>query len=215
MAEATAEHGSTVTTLELFFDLVFVFTITQLTSVLVHEPTWTGAFQVTLMLGVIFWMYGGYAWLTNAVALDRVSRRLTLLGAMAALLVVALAVPGAFSGSGATFGMAYLAVVLIHLTTFIHSAHLSVAQAMRGLAPFNVGTALMVVAGGVAGGTLQYILWSAALALEWGSPKLIDDSGFLVAPRHLVQRPRLRGIVALREAGLARGGGARRRAVRP
>jgi low temperature requirement protein LtrA len=208
MAEATAEHGSTVTTLELFFDLVFVFTITQLTSVLVHEPTWTGAFQVALMLGVIFWMYGGYAWLTNAVALDRVSRRLTLLSAMAALLVVALAVPGAFSGSGATFGMAYLAVVLIHLTTFIHAAHISVAQAMRGLAPFNVGTALMVVAGGVAGGTLQYILWSAAFALEWVSPKLIDDSGFVIAPGHFVERHGLVVIVAIGESVVAVGIGA-------
>jgi Bacterial low temperature requirement A protein (LtrA) len=75
MAEATAvERGQSVTTLELFFDLVFVFTITQLTSVLVHEPTWRGLYQVTLMLGGIFWMYGGYAWLTNAVALDRVGR---------------------------------------------------------------------------------------------------------------------------------------------
>jgi low temperature requirement protein LtrA len=208
MAGATAEHGSTVTTLELFFDLVFVFTITQLTSVLVHEPTWTGVFQVTLMLGVIFWMYGGYAWLTNAVALDRVPRRLTLLAAMAALLVVALAVPGAFSGSGATFGLAYLAVVLIHLTTFIHAAHISVAQAMRGLAPFNVSTALMVVAGGVAGGTLQYVLWSAAFALEWISPKLIDDSGFVIAPGHFVERHGLVVIVAIGESVVAVGIGA-------
>src|SRR4051812_31971965 len=169
VAGTTAEHGSTVTTLELFFDLVFVFTITQLTGVLVHEPTWTGVYEVTLMLGLIFWMYGGYAWLTNAVALDRTSRRLTLLAAMAALLVVALAVPGAFSGSGATFGMAYLAVVLIHLTTFIRAAHVSVAQAMRGLAPFNVGTALMVLAGGVAGGALHYIPWGAGFAPAGGA----------------------------------------------
>src|SRR3954454_23533037 len=208
VAGTTAEHGSTVTTLELFFDLVFVFTITQLTSVLVHEPTWTGAFQVALMLGVIFWMYGGYAWLTNAVALDRVSRRLTLLAAMAALLVVALAVPGAFAGSGATFGMAYLAVVLIHLTTFIRAAHVSVAQAMRGLAPFNVSTALMVVAGGVAGGTTQYVLWSAAFALEWVSPMLIDDSGFLIAPAHFVERHGLVVIVAIGESVVAVGIGA-------
>jgi hypothetical protein len=54
-----------VTTLELFFDLVFVFTITQLTTVLVRHPTWRGLLQVLLMLGVIWWMYGGYAWLTK------------------------------------------------------------------------------------------------------------------------------------------------------
>src|SRR4051794_12229591 len=160
------------------------------------------------MLGVIFWMYGGYAWLTNAVALDRVSRRLTLLTAMAALLVVALAVPRAFAGTGATFGMAYLAVVLIHLTTFIRAAHVSVAQAMRGLAPFNVATALMVLAGGIAGGALQYVLWSAAFALEWVSPRLIDDSGFVIAPGHFVERHGLVVIVAIGESVVAVGIGA-------
>src|SRR6478735_12793838 len=105
------ERAAGVSTLELFFDLVFVFTITQLTSVLVHEPSWTGLLRVVLMLGVIFWMYGGYAWLTNEIAMDRISRRLTLLAAMGALFVVALSVPTAFGGSGATFGLAYLAVV--------------------------------------------------------------------------------------------------------
>jgi low temperature requirement protein LtrA len=101
-----AREGAGVSTLELFFDLVFVFTITQLTGVLAHEASWTGLLQVSLMLGVIFWMYGGYAWLTNSVALDRLTRRLTLLGGMAGFLVVALAIPGAFTGSGAAFGLA-------------------------------------------------------------------------------------------------------------
>ena len=66
---ATAPQDAVrVTTLELFFDLVFVFTITQLTAVLAHDATLRGALQVVLMLGVIWWMYGGYVWLTNAVA---------------------------------------------------------------------------------------------------------------------------------------------------
>jgi low temperature requirement protein LtrA len=200
--------GSRVTTLELFFDLVFVFTITQLTSVLVHEPTWTGLAQVTLMLGVIFWMYGGYAWLTNAIALDRVGRRLALLGAMAALLVVALAVPRAFAGSGATFGIAYLAVVVAHLGLFVRSSRLTVVQAIRGLAPFNLLTALLVLAGGIAGGAAQYVLWSAAFALEWISPRLIDDSGFEIAPAHFVERHGLVVIVAIGESVVAVGIGA-------
>jgi low temperature requirement protein LtrA len=63
-----AERTDRVSTLELFFDLVFVFTITQLTSVLSGDPSPRGLLRVVLMLGVIFWMYGGYAWLTNAVA---------------------------------------------------------------------------------------------------------------------------------------------------
>src|SRR5215211_2452167 len=89
-----------VTTLELFFDLVFVFTITQLTSVLFEEPNGRGLLQVVLMLGVIWWMYGGYAWLTNAVTAHTATRRLLLLGGMGGYFVISLAVPDAFSSSG-------------------------------------------------------------------------------------------------------------------
>ena len=95
------------------------------------------------MLGVIFWMYGGYAWLTNSVVVDRLARRLTLAG----FLVVALAVPGAFEGSGIAFGLAYLAVVLVHLGMFTLSSRLTVKQAILGLAPFNVSSALLVLVG--------------------------------------------------------------------
>src|SRR5215212_14795 len=103
-----------VTTLELFFDLVFVFTVTQLTSVLFEEPNGRGLLQVVLMLGVIWWMYGGYAWLTNAVTAHTTVRRLLLLGGMGGYFVVSLAVPDAFSGSGLAFGVGYLVVVAVH-----------------------------------------------------------------------------------------------------
>jgi low temperature requirement protein LtrA len=176
--------------------------------VFAHEPTWLGLFRVTVLLGLIFWMYGGYAWLTNAVALDRVGRRLWLLAAMAALLVVALAVPGAFAGSGATFGMAYLAVVLIHMGLFARSSQLTVVQAMRGLAPFNLFTALLVLAGGILGGTAETVLWTVAFALEWISPRLTDDSGFVIAAAHFVERHGLVVIVAIGESVVAVGIGA-------
>jgi low temperature requirement protein LtrA len=205
---AEPETPTAVTTLELFFDLVFVFTITQLTSLLVHEPTWTGLYQVALMLGAIFWMYGGYAWLTNSVALDRLTRRLTLLGGMAGFLVVALAVPEAFTGSGTAFGLAYVAVVLVHLGMFARSSRMSVVQAMVRLAPFNLFTAALVLVGGVLGGTSQYVLWTAAVAIEWVSPKLVDDSGFVIEPAHFVERHGLVVIVAIGESVVAVGIGA-------
>ncbi|HJW61064.1 MAG TPA: low temperature requirement protein A [Actinomycetota bacterium] len=109
-----AERTERVSTLELFFDLVFVFTITQLTAVLSDDPSLRGLLRVVLMLGVIFYMYGGYAWLTNAVAPDRAARRLLLLGGMAAFLVLALAIPRAFSEGDVAFGVAYLVIVSIH-----------------------------------------------------------------------------------------------------
>jgi low temperature requirement protein LtrA len=202
-----------VSSLELFFDLVFVFTITQLTGVLVHEPSWRGLLQVSLMLGVIFWMYGGYAWLTNAVALDRLTHRLTLLLGMAGFFVVALAIPRAFSGNGTAFGLAYLAVVLIHLGMFARSSRITVVRAIMGLAPFNLVTALLILAGGILGGTLQYLLWGAAVTFEWISPKLIDDSGFVIEPGHFVERHGLVVLVAIGESVVAVGIGAARLAV--
>jgi low temperature requirement protein LtrA len=212
-APAESDERQSVSTLELFFDLVFVFTITQLTAVLVREPSWKGLLQVSLMLGVIFWMYGGYAWLTNSVAPDRLTRRLILLGGMAAFFVVALAIPRAFSGSGTAFGLAYLAVVLVHLGMFARSSRIAVVRAMVGLAPFNLFTAVLVLAGGIAGGTAQYLLWIAAVTLEWLSPRVIDDSGFVIEPGHFVERHGLVVLVAIGESVVAAGIGAARLAV--
>src|SRR2546421_3467606 len=107
-----------VTTLELFFDLVFVFTITQLTAVLYHAPTARSLAQVVLMLGVIWWMYGGYAWMTNSVTAHTTSRRLLLLGGMAGYFILALSIPQAFSSSRLAFGLAYLVVGPVHTTFF-------------------------------------------------------------------------------------------------
>jgi low temperature requirement protein LtrA len=200
-------QGSRVTTLELFFDLVFVFTITQLTAVLVHEPTAKGVLQVFLMLGVIWWMYGGYAWLTNVVAPDRANRRILLLGGMGAFLVLALAIPGAFDDSGLAFGLAYAAVVIVHGTLFTRHHSQDVVQAILGLSPFNAALAVLVLAGGIVGGTAQYVLWALAF-LVWISPKLIDDTGFEIAPGHFVERHGLVIIVAIGESVVAIGIGA-------
>src|SRR4030081_1141672 len=128
MAAVESEAAKRVTTLELFFDLVFVFTITQLTTVLYETPTPRGLLQVVLMLGVIWWMYGGYAWMTNAVSAHTTNRRLLLLGGMAGYLVVALAIPHAFSGSGLAFGLAYLGIVAVHTTLFTRASSIGAAR---------------------------------------------------------------------------------------
>jgi len=137
MVEARAEPQEEevrVSTLELFFDLVFVFTLTQLTAVLADRFDERGLLQVAVMLGVIWWMYGGYVWLTNAVAPDRAGRRLLLLGGMAAYLVLALAIPEAFEGSGLAFGLAYAAVILVHSGLFSHALE----KRLVAVAPFNL-----------------------------------------------------------------------------
>jgi low temperature requirement protein LtrA len=204
----TVEAAERVSSLELFFDLVFVFTITQLSELLVHEASWKVVFQAVLMLGVIWWMYDGYAWLTNAVPPDRSSRRVFLLAAMAAFLVLALAIPGAFRGSGASFGIAYLAVVLIHSGLFASSTSQKMTRAIFALAPANFVSALFVLAGGIAGGTAQYVLWTLGFLSEWLTPFFLRSGGFLIAPAHFVERHGLVVLIAIGESVVAVGIGA-------
>ena len=204
----TAPEPQRVTYLELFFDLVFVLTLTQLTAVLFDAPNARGLLQVVLMLGVIWWMYGGYAWLTNAVSAHTTSRRLLLLGGMAAFFVLALSVPDAFESSGLAFGLAYLAIVVIHAALFTRATAASAARAIVTLAPYNLSTALLVLVGGAVGGTMQYVLWAAAGLFEWLTPLIRGTSGFLIEPAHFVERHGLVVIIAIGESIVAIGYGA-------
>jgi len=189
-----------VSTLELFFDLVFVFTITELTFLLAAEPTVRGLLQVGLLLGVIWWMYGGYAWLTNAVAVDRLGRRALLLGGMAGFFVLALAVPGAFADPGPGFGLAYLGVVLVHSALFGRASSVGVARAMARITPFNVLAALCVLGGLWIGGTTAYVLLGVAIVLEWGTPRAKPVGGFEIGAAHFTERHGLVVIVAIGES---------------
>jgi low temperature requirement protein LtrA len=202
-----------VTTLELFFDLVFVFTLTQLTTVLFLSPDGGGLLEVALMLGVIWWMYGGYAWLTNAVSAHTISRRLLLFGGMASYFVLALSIPGAFESTGLAFGLAYLVIVVIHSVLFTRATAASAVRAILTLAPYNLSAALVVLVGGALGGRAQYFLWAAAGLFEWLTPLIRGNSGFLVAPAHFVERHGLVVIVAIGESVVAIGFGASHLAV--
>src|SRR6266511_3556664 len=116
-AEGEQERGDEhqVTPVELFFDLVFVFAITQVTRQLANEPTWGGVLRGMLVLAALWWAWNVYAWLTSATDVDEGGVRLAMLVSMGAMLVVALAVPGAFGGDAVLFAVAYLFVRLIHL----------------------------------------------------------------------------------------------------
>ncbi|HWC32441.1 MAG TPA: low temperature requirement protein A, partial [Actinomycetota bacterium] len=92
--EVELEHR--VTPLELFFDLVFVFAITQVTGLVSHDPTWESLGRALLVLAALWWAWGAYAWLTNTIDPNEGSARLAVLASMGAMLVAALAVPGAF-----------------------------------------------------------------------------------------------------------------------
>jgi low temperature requirement protein LtrA len=207
-ASGPAGQAERVSTLELFFDLVFVFTITQLTAVLSDDPTPRGLLRVVLMLGVILWMYSGYVWMTNAVATDRAARRLLLLAGMAGYLVLALAIPRAFSEGDVAFGVAYLLIVAIHTGLYSRTGEARTVRALLRLAPLNLVSALLVLAAVIADGAAAYLLWAAAFVLEWVTPMVTPTGGFRIAPAHFVERHGLVVIVALGESVVAIGIGA-------
>ncbi|GAD87689.1 low temperature requirement protein A [Nocardia asteroides NBRC 15531] len=196
-----------VSTLELFFDLVFVFTITQLTHVFVHHPGWEALLQVALMFGVIWWMYGGYVWLTNEVAPNSSARRTWLLVGMSAFFVLALAVPDAFHGTGIAFGVGYALVTAIHTAMFASAGGASAGLAIRRIGPLNALSAALVLGGGFTHPPVQYLLWAAAFAVQVLSPYLVDAGGFVVRASHFCERHGLVIIVALGESIVALGVG--------
>lgn len=197
-----------VSTLEVFFDLVFVFTVIQLTEVLSDRLNPGGLLRVLLMLGVIWWMYSAYAWLTNAMAPSSPLRRGLLLVGMGSFLGVALAVPQAFGTAGWLFGLGYVVVTAVHAGAFVLAGGEGVLRAMRGgLALLNAGTALLVLAGGILTGPWRYGLWALAFALQLVAPNRIPIGGFSVAPGHFVERHGLVVIVALGESIIAIGVG--------
>jgi low temperature requirement protein LtrA len=200
-----------VSTLELFFDLVFVFTVTQLTAVLSHDLSWASLGQVMVMLALIWWMYAGYAWLTNSISTRGLRQRAILLGGMAGYLVLALAVPGAFHGSGLAFGVGYFIVTAVHASLFIWTASAQSSRAFLGIAPYNLFNATLVIVGGALGGTAQVVLWTVAAVLEWSTPWVGNresQSSFEIAPAHFVERHGLVVIVAIGESVVAAGIGA-------
>ena len=200
MSQLEPDRSTRVSTLELFFDLVFVFTITQLTSVLVEGGDAAALAQVVVMLAVIWWMYDGYAWLTNAIATDHVRHQLLLLGGMGAFLLVALAVPDAYQGEGLAFGIGYLAVVVLHAGMYLRGTSLSEVRAILRLVPFNLAAAVLALVGGALGGSSQWLLWGTAALLLWVTPWFTSTEGFVIVPEHFVERHGLVIIVALGES---------------
>src|SRR4051794_20706468 len=139
-----------VSSLELFFDLVFVFTITQLTAVLVVRPDGEALAQVVLMLSAIWWMYGAFAWLTNAVPPDRAALRLPLLGGMLAFFAISLTIPTAFTQDGVVFACAYLVVIGVHTVLYMQSASWTVAG-VWSFARMNMVAGALILVGAIAG----------------------------------------------------------------
>jgi low temperature requirement protein LtrA len=186
---------------------VFVFGFTQITGAVTLEPTAVGLARGVLVFAVLWWAWGSYAWLTNTVPTGERAPRLVLLAAMAAMLVTALAVPTAWGDGGVAFALGYLVVMLLHLTLFVLSAEdpATTRRAIYRLAPTNLLACLILVAAGLTDGTVQTVLWFAAIAVNYSGPYVTGVAGFIVHPGHFVERHGLIVLIALGESVVALG----------
>jgi low temperature requirement protein LtrA len=198
-----------VAPLELFFDLVFVFAVTQVTALMSHHPTWEGLGQGMLVLIALWWAWGAYAWLTNYIAADEGLERLLMFAVMGAILIAALAVPHAFGRDALLFGIAYAAARWLHIFTWAEANEdVDTGQAIVRLSRTALpGPALLIAAGLVDDGTLRAALWIVGLSIDYSGPYVFGVSGFRVSAGHFAERFSLIVIIALGESIVALGTG--------
>ena len=197
------------TPLELFFDLVFVFAITQVTGFITHDPSWLRLVEGLAIMATLWFVWVSYAWLENRAASDEGPIRVVMLAAMGAMLIVSLAVPGAFGDDGLAFGLAYLVVRILHLTayTYISRDDPELRGVVVRLASTMLPAALLLVLAGALDGTARGLCWAAALAIDWGGLALRGVEGWSVRPGHFAERHGLIIIIALGESIVAVGVG--------
>jgi len=200
----------TVTPLELFFDLVFVLGLTQCTALMAAQPTWEGVAKGMLVLGVLWWCWVGYTWVTSVVDPEEDAVRLVIFAAMAALLVVGLCVPQAFGDSALIFACAYAFVRIAHIALFLFASRDDppFRKSVVGLAISSAIGVSLLVAASFADGALQGGLWALALALDMGGPYVFGSDGWRLVPQHFSERHGLIVIIALGESIVAVGVGA-------
>ena len=191
-----------VTPLELFFDLVFVLALTQCTALMAATPTWEGLAQGLLVIGVLWWSWGGYAWLTSVLNPDEGVVRIAMFAAMAALLVAALCVPEAFGDAAFLFVAAYGVVRIAHIVLFAIPSR-GDAALRASVTALSVSSAIgvgLLLAASFADGAAQIALWTLALTLDMAGPFFFGVEGWKVAPAHFAERHGLIVIIALGES---------------
>jgi low temperature requirement protein LtrA len=208
---AVPRESERVTPLELFFDLVFVLALTQCTRLIAGRLTWEAGLEGLLVLGMLWWSWVGYAWLTSTVDPEEGSVRLVMFAAMAAFLVAALCVPQAFAGKALLFACAYIVVRAAHIALYLLASREDpeLRHAVTGLAASSaVGAGLLVVAA-FTGGGVQLGIWGLALLLDTAGPFLAGGEGWTLVPGHFVERHGAIVIIALGESIVAIGAGDR------
>jgi len=207
---AVRREGERVTPLELFFDLVFVLAITECTTLMSHHPSWSGLAQGLLVLGVLWWAWASYAWLTSVIDPEAGPVRLVFFAAMASMLIAAICVPEAFGSLALAFALAVGFFRVAHIALFIIASS-DAPDLRRSSTALGVSTAIAVAILATASafdGLPQAALWVLALALDFGGPYLFGIEGWQLVPGHFAERHGLIIIIALGESIVDIGAGA-------
>jgi low temperature requirement protein LtrA len=199
-----------VTPLELFFDLVFVFAFTQVTSLMSADPTWGGLLRGMLVLGALWWAWAAYAWLTNTLNPEEGAVRLAVFVVMGSMLIAALAVPEAFGDHGVLFGVAYFVVRAMHLALYALAGRgdRDLLGAVLRMTPSSTISGVLIIVAGFLESEPRLALWAIALATDYGGVVVGRGAGWRVSPGHFAERHGLIVIIAIGESIVAVGVGA-------
>jgi low temperature requirement protein LtrA len=205
--------------IELLWDLVFVFAITQVTALLSHDLSWAGFGRSMLVLALVWWAWSAFVWAANAADDDSALLRAVLMLGMLLIFVAGLALPHAFGDESTLFAVTYAAVRFLHLALYAQASRQGNAswKAISGFAAtVAIGMALLV-AGSFAGDDLRIVLWTLAAAIDYAGPAWLTRERLAglqyVAIAHFAERYGLFVIICLGESIVAIGVGAGGRAL--
>jgi low temperature requirement protein LtrA len=207
--ETRGEEEKRTGFIELFFDLVFVFAFTQVTTLLLEDTSAAGFARAALVFALVWWAWSAYAWLTDAVDVENVPTRLFIFGAMVATFFMALAVPDAYVDEAAWFAIAYFVVRVLHIALYLWGVRHDPVQLMAvgRLAPWFLVAPTIVLVGGFTDDPLRTSLWVASLAVDVVGTLFAGraGAGFQVGASHFAERFALIVIIALGESIVAIG----------
>ncbi len=199
---------------ELFWDLVFVFAVTQVTTLLARHLSWAGLGRSMLILALVWWAWSAFVWAANAQSDDSRSLRLILLLASALIFIAGLALPQAFGAEGLLFAVTYAMVRFLHLALYVDASRRGRASraSIAGFAvTVTVGMVLLIVGATLPGAT-RIILWAIAVAIDYAGPAWLTRERLRslqqVAVAHFAERYSLFVIICLGESIVAIGVGA-------
>jgi low temperature requirement protein LtrA len=208
VTEPTGEEEERKTSyLELFFDLVFVFAFTQVTSLILEDTSAAGFARAALVLGMVWWAWSAYAWMTNAIDIENAVTRLIVFAAMAAGFFMALAVPAAFQEQAAWFAVAYFVVRVLNTTLYGWGVRHDPGQLRANvrLAPWFLVAAFVALAGGFVDSDIRAWVWLGSLAIDVAGTLTVARLEWRVSASHFAERFALIVIIALGESIVAIG----------